>query len=87
MAVAEGTWHHREAFIEAKRTREDSVSIRCSSKKLDENAPEHVIGKISIVEAKPSFDGELVENYRRGASIPLLALPLIFFPSLSSTYG
>ena len=36
---AEGTWRHREAYVEAKRSREGGVSVRCSSKKLDDVTP------------------------------------------------
>ena len=36
---AEGTWHHREACVETKRSREGDVSIQCSYKKLDDFAP------------------------------------------------
>ena len=36
---AEGTWRHREACVEAKRSREGDVSVRGSSKKMDEFAP------------------------------------------------
>ena len=32
---AEGMWRHREACIEAKRSREGRTSIRCLYKKLD----------------------------------------------------
>ena len=35
---AEGTWRHREACIEAKRSREGGMSVRGSSKKLDDFA-------------------------------------------------
>jgi hypothetical protein len=28
----EGTWHHRGAYFEAKGSREDGVSVRCSEK-------------------------------------------------------
>ena len=39
MVQVEGTWHHREACVEAKRSREGDVSVRGSSKKMDEFAP------------------------------------------------
>ena len=35
----EGTWRHREACVEAKRSREGGVYVRCSSKKLDSFTP------------------------------------------------
>ena len=36
-------WRDREACVEAKQSREVAGSVRCSKKKLDENAPECVI--------------------------------------------
>ena len=36
---AEGTWRHREACIEAKRSCQDRVSVRGSYKKMDKFAP------------------------------------------------
>jgi len=47
---AEGTWRHREACIEAKRSREGDVSVRGSNKKLDEITLRHVIGVVVVVE-------------------------------------
>ena len=40
MAVAKGTWRYREACVEAKRSREGSVSVRGYEKKLDGFTPE-----------------------------------------------
>ena len=36
---AEGTWRHREACVETKRSREGSVSVRGSYKMMDQFAP------------------------------------------------
>ena len=38
MVRAEGTWRHRETCVEAKRSREDGVSVRCLHKKFNEFA-------------------------------------------------
>ena len=38
MVWAEGTWRHHETCVEAKRSREGGVSVRCLHKKLDEFA-------------------------------------------------
>ena len=40
---AEGTWRHREACVEAKRSREGGVSVRGLYKKMDEFAPAWVV--------------------------------------------
>ena len=40
---SEDRWRDREACVEAKQSREVAGSVRCSKKKLDENAPECVI--------------------------------------------
>ena len=39
LAVAEGTWRHRKACVEAKRSREGDVSVRCSQKKMNHFVP------------------------------------------------
>ena len=44
MAVVEGTWRYREACVEAKRSREGSVSVRGYEKKLDGFTPEGYLG-------------------------------------------
>ena len=36
---AEGMWRHREACVEAKRSREGGVSVQCSYRKLDDFTP------------------------------------------------
>ena len=44
MAVVDGTWRYREACVEAKRSREGSVSVRGYEKKLDGFTPEGYLG-------------------------------------------
>ena len=44
MAVAEGTWHHREVCLEVKQSREGGVSVRGSEKKLDDFTPKGYLG-------------------------------------------
>jgi len=39
-------WRDREACVEAKQSREVAGSVRCFEKKLDESAPECVIGLV-----------------------------------------
>ena len=46
MAVAEGTWRHREACDEVKQSHEDSISVQCSRKMLDGFTPEGYLGRI-----------------------------------------
>ena len=36
---AEGTWRHRKACVEAKRSREGDVFVRCSQKKMNHFVP------------------------------------------------
>ena len=38
----DGTWRHHKACVEAKQSREDAGSVRCSRKNLDNFAPEWV---------------------------------------------
>jgi len=35
MAESEVMWHHREACVDAKQSREDGVSVHCSYKNMD----------------------------------------------------
>ena len=55
MAFAEGTWHHREACVEVKQSREDGVSVRWSDKKLDGFTPRGYLGCVLHLRAFWSF--------------------------------
>ena len=91
---AEGMWRHREACVEAKRSREGGVSVRGSSKKIDEFAVAWAVIVNNSVRVFLSSEGDL-EDKKRGidshptrsiSSSRLLFLPLsfslfFFFPS------
>ena len=46
---AEGTWRHHEACVESKRNHEGGVSVRGSSKRLDDFAPAWAVIVINSV--------------------------------------
>ena len=46
---SEDSWRDHEACIEAKESREVAGSVRCSEKKLDENALMRIIDLIIVV--------------------------------------
>ena len=46
---SEDRWRDREACVEMKQSREVAGSVRCSEKKLDQNAPGRVISVAIIV--------------------------------------
>ena len=46
---SEDRWRDHEAYIEAKESREVAESVRCSEKKLDENALMRIIDLIIVV--------------------------------------
>jgi len=46
---SEDRWRDREACVEMKQSREVAGSVRCSEKKLDQNAPGRVINIVIIV--------------------------------------
>ena len=46
---AEGTWRHREAYVEAKRSREGGVSVRGFYKDLDRFASAWMCIKVNSV--------------------------------------
>ena len=46
---SEDRWRDCESCIEAKQSREVAGSVRCSKKKLDQNAPGRVINIVIIV--------------------------------------
>ena len=52
---AEGTWCHREVCIETKRSREGSVSVRCSYKRMDYFTPTWVVIVVISVGVFSSF--------------------------------
>ena len=62
---AEGTWRHRETCVEAKRSREDGVSIRGSRKKMDNFALAWAVIVNNSVSVFLSFGGDL-EDKKRG---------------------
>ena len=57
MAMVEDTWCHHEACVEAKRSREDGVSIRGSSKKMDKFTPAWVRIIVNSIGVFSSFTG------------------------------
>ena len=58
----EGTWRHREACVEAKRSREDGVSVRGSSKKMDNFAPAWVVIINNNICVFLFFEGDLEDK-------------------------
>ena len=82
---AEGTWRHREACVEAKRSCEDRVSVRGSYKKMDKFAPAWAVIVNNNIVIFLSSEGDL-EDKRGICSHPtgsitssrLLFLPLSF---------
>jgi len=68
---AESTWRHREACVEAKRSREDSMSVRCFYKKLGEFAPVWTVIIINSVGVFLSSGGDLEDKKRRMDSHPI----------------
>ena len=56
----EGTWRHREACVETKRSREGGVSVRCSYKKMDRFAPAWIVIVVISVGVFLSFARDLI---------------------------
>ena len=54
---AEGTWRHREAYVEAKRSRRGGPFVRCSYKNIDCFAYTRVVSVINSVVVFLSFGG------------------------------
>ena len=79
---AEGTWRHREACIEAKRSREGGVSVRCFCKKFDEFAP---VGAVIVINSVGVFlsSGEDLEDKKRAMSSHPIRLTCSSHPLLS----
>jgi len=46
MVVMEGMCRHREASVEEKQNYEGSVSVRCSSKRVNIFTPEEYLGRV-----------------------------------------
>ena len=65
---AEGTWRHRKACVEAKRSREGGVSVRGSSKRMDKFAPAWAVIVNNNVGVFLSSRGDL-EDKKRGMDI------------------
>ena len=61
---ADVTWRHREACIEAKRSREDGVSVRGSYKKLDEFTPAWAVIVNNNIVVFLSSEGDLEDKKR-----------------------
>ena len=83
MAVAKGTWRHREACVEAKQSCECGVSVRCSNKNMDHFAPAWVVTVVISVWVFYSFVKDLLligmASWRDLSSPPLIFhVPLIF---------
>ena len=56
---AEGTWRHREAYVEAKRSRRGGPFVRCSYKNIDCFAYTRAVSVINSVVVFLSFGGGL----------------------------
>lgn len=56
---SEDRWYHHKACIEAKQSREDAGSIRCSEKKLDGFTPMGYLGCMHYVRTFWTFVGRL----------------------------
>ena len=61
---AEGMWRHRKACIEAKRSREDGVSVCGSYKKLDDFTPAWAVIVNNNIVIFLSSEGDLEDKKR-----------------------
>ena len=73
---SEDRWRDREACIEAKQSREVARSVRCTKKKLDQNAPGCVISVFSSIGVQSSFGKGVVEI--KGQKQPPCVLAVLF---------
>ena len=65
----EGTWRHRRACIEAKRSRERGASVCGSYKRMDDFAPAWACILFNRVGVFQSFGGDLEHKKKGRASI------------------
>lgn len=76
MAVAENTWRHRKACVEAKQSRKGDVSVWGSSKNLAGFTPEEYLGCVLHVRAFWSFAKGYLAIHERSVEGCVGSLPL-----------
>ena len=78
---SEDRWRDHEACVETKQSHEVAGFVRCSEKKLGQNAPGCVISVVSSIGVKSSFGKGVVEI--KGQKQPPCVLTVLFPPLLS----